>query len=237
MSKVDLQACYILHAKPYRDTSSLLEVFSREYGRVGLVARGARSSKSRLQGLLQPFTPLLISWSGKGELHSLTHAEQSHRAYQLKADNLMIGFYLNELILQFLHRGDPHPSLFDRYQQALSELAQKEHVEPLLRLFERDLLQETGYGLILDCDVETGDAIQPDQRYAYYPDKGPVMMSIPDENIMQVHGKTLLGLNENIISDQAILPEAKRLMRYLISWHMDGKPLKTRELFKQHLST
>ena len=234
MSKVELQACFILHSKPYRDTSNLLEVFSHEYGRIGLVARGARSSKSKLQGLLQPFVPLLISWTGQGELQTLTHAEQSGRAYHLKADNLMIGFYLNELVIQFLHRGDPHPELYQRYEAAINGLEEGEQVEPLLRVFERDLLQETGYGLITDCDVDTGEPIEPDMLYAYYPGKGPIKSGVADENLMQVSGSTLLGLSEDSIRDMSILPEAKRLMRYLISWHMGGKPLKTRELFKQH---
>ena len=235
MSKVDLQACYVLHARAYRDTSNLLDVFTQEYGRVGLVARGARSSKSRLQGLLQPFTPLLISWTGMGELHTLTHAEQEHRAHHLKAGNLMTGFYINELVINFLHKGDPHPQLYQRYTMALAELERTEHIEPVLRLFERDLLQETGYGLIFDCDVETGESIEPGKLYNYHPDKGPVRATLPDETLLQIRGKTLLELSKDIITDATILPEAKRLMRYLINWYMGGKPLKTRELFKQYL--
>lgn len=236
MSKVELQPCYILHAKPYRDTSSLLEIFSRDHGRQSLVARGVRSTKSKLQGVLQPFVPLLISWSGRGELHTLTQAEQSGRAFHLKADNLMIGFYLNELVIQFMHRGDPHSNVFARYQQTLAALDSECDAEPLLRLFERDLLEQTGYGLILDCDVESGEPVDTDKLYAYYPDRGPVEHGIVDENLLKIQGKTLLALAGASIEDKTILPEAKRLMRYLISWRMGGKPLKTRELFKHHLS-
>lgn len=235
MSKVELQPCYILHSRPYRDTSSLLDVFTYEYGRIGLVARGARAGKSRLQGILQPFTPLLISWSGKGELYTLTHAEQETRTHHLKAGNLMTGFYINELVLNFLHRDDPHPQLYQRYHLTINELENSDHVEPLLRMFERDLLQETGYGLIFDCDVDSGEPIEADKLYTYQPDKGPVMAIAPDESQMQIRGKTLLALNKEKITDTAILPEAKRLMRYLITWYMGGKPLKTRELFKQYL--
>lgn len=235
MSKIHLQPGYILHARPYRDTSNLLDVFTEDYGRVGLVARGVRTSKSRLQGLLQPFSPLLLSWVGLGELHTLTHAETNKRAHHLKAGNLMTGFYINELILNFLHRDDPHPRLFFRYQETLADLENSEHVEPFLRLFERDLLQEAGYGLIFDCDVESGEAIEPDRFYTYYPGKGPVMAVSPDEELMQIRGSTLLALNKSKITDASILPDAKRLMRYLINWHMGGKPLKTRELFKQFL--
>lgn len=233
--KVDLQASFILHTRPYRDTSNLLDVFTKEYGRIGLVARGARSSKSRLQGLLQPFTPLLISWSGRGELYTLTQAEQEQRAYHLKAGNLMTGFYINELVLNFLHRDDPHPQLFQRYLSTVTELERSEHVEPVLRLFERDLLQESGYGLIFDCDVESGDSIDPDKMYTYHPDKGPVMSAVSDEMLLQIKGRTLIELSKDRITDATILPEAKRLMRYLINWQMGGKPLKTRELFKQYL--
>ena len=236
MSKVELQPCYVLHAKPYRDTSSLLEVFSHDHGRQSLVARGVRSTKSKLQGILQPFVPLLISWSGRGELHTLTHAEQAGRAFHLKGNNLMIGFYLNELLIHFMHRGDPHDSVFQRYQQTLSALDNQVNTEPLLRLFERDLLEHSGYGLILDCDVESGEYIDADKLYAYYPDKGPVEHGIDDENLMQVHGKTLLALASDTLDDESILPEAKRLMRYLIAWYMGGKPLKSRDLFQQQLS-
>ncbi|MGD8484112.1 MAG: DNA repair protein RecO [Thioalkalispiraceae bacterium] len=235
MSKVELQHGYVLHARPYRDTSSLLEIFSRDYGRQSLVARGVRTSKSKLQGILQPFVPLLISWSGRGELHTLTHAEQSGRAFHLKANNLMIGFYLNELLIQFMHKDDPHADLFQRYQETLAALDAENDAEPLLRLFERDLLEQTGYGLILDCDVESGEALEADKLYAYYPERGPVAHTLPDENLLQVHGKTLMSLAGQRIEDKTVLPEAKRLMRYLIAWHMGGKPLKTRELFKQQL--
>lgn len=234
MAKVELQSCFILHSKPYRDTSNLLEVFSHEYGRVGLVARGARSNRSRMNGILQPFIPLLASWSGQGELQTLTHAEQDKRAYHLKADNLMIGFYLNELIIQFLHRDDPHPEIYQSYQSVLAELESGDGVERSLRMFERDLLQEIGYGLILEHDADSGAAIEADKLYTYYPAKGPVISQKTDNSLLQIHGSTLLGLATGNISDTAILPEAKRLMRYLITWQMGGKPLKTRELFKQH---
>ena len=236
MSKVELQSCYVLHAKPYRDTSSLLEVFSREHGRQSLVARGARSLKSKLQGVLQPFVPLLISWTGRGELHTLTHAEQIGRSFHLKSDNLMVGFYLNELMIQFMHRDDPHSHIFARYEQTLSELDRACNVEPLLRLFERDLLDETGYGLILDCEVNTGHKIESDKWYVYYPERGPIEWQVKDENLIKIQGKTLLALSGKSVEDETILPEAKQLMRYLISWHMGGKPLKTRALFKQYLT-
>ena len=235
MPKVDLQACYILHSKPYRDTSNLLDVFSYDYGRIGLVARGARSARSRIQGLLQPFSPLLISWTGSGELYTLTHVEQVQKAYHLKAGNLMTGFYINELVMNFLHRDDPHPQLYERYQLTIAELEKNRYVEPVLRLFERDLLQETGYGLLFDCDAETGKPVEEDKLYTYQPDKGPVISYVPDASELQIQGRTLLALNQDKITDPSILPEAKRLMRYLVSWYMGGKPLKTREMFKQYL--
>ena len=235
MPKVDLQACYILHSKPYRDTSNLLDVFSYEYGRIGLVARGARSSRSRMQGLLQPFSPLLISWTGSGELYTLTHVEQVQKAYHLKAGNLMTGFYINELVMNFLHRDDPHPHLYEHYQLTIAGLEKNMHIEPVLRLFERDLLQETGYGLLFDYDAETGEPVEEDKLYTYQPDKGPVISNAPDASELQIQGKTLLALNQDKITDPSILPEAKRLMRYLVNWYMGGKPLKTREMFKQYL--
>ena len=152
-----LQRAYVLHHHPYRDSSALVEIFSEHHGRVGLVARGVRGRRNPRQALLQPFTPLLLSWSGRGELMTLVDVEAEAPNAMLQGMVLMSGFYVNELLLRLLRRHDPHPQLFLYYDQLLQRLARLEGDNPpelaiALRLFEKVLLDEIGYGLVLACD-------------------------------------------------------------------------------------
>lgn len=230
--KVSLEPAYILHTRPYRDTSLLLDVFSRVHGRLGAVAKGARQAKSKFQGLLQPFTVLLLSWSGRGELMTLTDAEPQLPATKLNGPQLMAGFYLNELLIRLLQRHDPHQTLFDVYHETLCLLAGNEQAEPALRRFEAYLLQETGYGLILDHDVQTGEAIQSDARYCYHLEHGPVKLTDADEQTqgIVVHGQTLLAIRDETLVEALHLKQAKQLMRAIIAHQLGGKPLHSREL-------
>lgn len=234
--RVTLQSAYVLHTRPYRDTSLLVEIFTHDYGRIGLVARGVRSSKSRYASLLQPFNPLLISWSGQGELPTLSGAETAGMAPQLNGDLLLSGFYLNELLMRLLQRGDAHPRLFEVYITSLASLAERNEQEPILRQFEHRLLQETGYGLILDHDVLSGESIDPEGSYQYLPDRGPVLASEQDNNGIDVHGQTLLAIARDDYSHSRVRQEAKRLMRAVLAVHLGDRPLKSRELFQQQRS-
>ena len=139
----------------------LLEIFSEAHGRVGLVARGVRSAKSRQRGDLQPFRPLRLSWSGRGELGTLTGVEADGVAPPLQGPGLYSAFYVNELLVRLLARQDPHPPLYALYRDSLERLARCTDIEPVLRIFEKRLLEEIGYGLLLDCEVEHGDAGAP----------------------------------------------------------------------------
>ena len=189
-NRVALQPGYVLHHWPYRDTSLLVEVLTRDHGRIGLVARGAKRSKSRLYGMLQPFIPLIVSWTGNGDLGTLTAVEPQGSVMWLSGRAMMNGFYINELMLRLLHRHDPHPHLFDEYtgvlqrlsaitEGAISKLPEDMQSETsfreqwALRIFEKNLLRELGYGLVLDHDVMTGQPIIKDEYYDYYFDKGP----------------------------------------------------------------
>lgn len=230
--RVSLQLAYVLHQRPYRDTSQLVEILSREHGRIGLVARGVRSGKSRYAGQLQPFTPLLLSWSGQGELHTLTGAEPAGVATTLEYQSLLSGFYLNELLMRLLQRGDAHPFLFDAYVAAISALAAGEQ-EIALRRFERTLLQEIGYGLILDTDVADGEPIQADSQYCYHPDQGPTRTLADDETGVRVSGRTLQAIASDHYPDDQTRQEAKQLMRAALAVHLGDRPLKSRELYRQ----
>ncbi len=242
-----LQASYILHSRPYRNTSKLLEIFSREQGRRVLVARGARKANSRLQGQLLPFVPLLLSWHGGGEVQTLTAAEAGAQLVSLAGKKLLTAFYLNELLLRLLAKGDPHPALYDAYAQTLQGLSgpsgPSHNEEASLRTFECFLLQELGYGLVLDHEVSSGEVLQADQLYCYQPEQGPLALDSERncENGLPVHGCTLLALqhgNLYVADAQAdnhdlIFREAKGLMRMNLARHLGGKPLKSRELYRQ----
>lgn len=231
--RVQLQAGCVLHHRPYRNTSRLLEVFTRDFGRLGLVARGVRRGRAASAALLQPFAPLLLSWSGRGELCSLTGVEAGGRVHPLRGRRLICGFYMNEMLLRLLHRGDPHPQLFDAYSAALSGLETAHNIESVLRRFERDLLQEVGYGMSLECEAESGEPIDPDSLYIYRPDAGPVRKSPQHGDEPAVHGQTLLEIAADRLSEGRSMREAKALMRGVMDYHLGGKPLHTRSLYWQ----
>ncbi|MBI3772680.1 MAG: DNA repair protein RecO [Gammaproteobacteria bacterium] len=229
---------YILHRRPYRDTSHILDVFTEEHGRLGLVARGGRGRRE-WQGLLQPFVPLLLSWSGRGELATLTAIESAGAAHSLAGTPLLCGFYLNELLLRLLQRFDPHAQLFNVYATTLSVLARVNEnpgeIEWGLRIFERDLLQELGYGLVLDHDVETGDPIQETETYRYVLGHGPVWCEsdlVEHAADAMLHGHSLLALHQGQCHDPGSLREVKRLMRAAIDQQLAGRPLHSRRLLR-----
>ncbi|NOX43203.1 MAG: DNA repair protein RecO [Gammaproteobacteria bacterium] len=245
-NNVELAPCYVLHQKAYRDTSALLEVFSRQYGRIGLVARGIKSSKSKIKGLLQPFVPLLLSWGGKGDLQTLKTAEANGLAMTLPHRWVMSGFYLNELLIRLTIRHDPHADLYGQYECTLKLLCHLAHCEQkdevqsehqrTLRLFEKHLLADLGYGLMLDHDAESDIPIEKEEYYQYYPEKGPVL--ITDRNAkstnggVSVKGASLLSLAQDKLDDAESLQEIKRLMRAVLSCYLGTKPLYSREMFR-----
>jgi len=185
--KVVLQPAYVLHQRAYRDTSALLELFSPEYGRVGVIAKGVRSAKSRWRGVLQPFQPLLVSWNKRGELGTLTAAEAKGPALTISPGLIASGFYLNEMLMRLLDRDEGQLELFGWYDETLrgldnisSEISSGTHsklveLEILLRLFEVRLLSALGYDLVLDQEAGTGSPLQAEQFYIYQLEHGPVM--------------------------------------------------------------
>ena len=229
--RVLLQPAFILHRRPYRDTSLLLEAFSRECGRLGLVARGAVAPRSRLKGLLQPFTPLLLSWSGAGELVTLTAAEEAGPPVPLPPGQVPSGLYVNELLVRLLLRHDPHPELFTAYGTVLAELATAPTVESALRRFEKRLLEELGYGLTLDREASSGALIVAEENYCYVLNRGPLVASQTQDGI-PISGWGLLALRDESFTDPAVLKEVKRLTRAALAEQLQGRALKTRELYR-----
>jgi len=226
--RVSLEPGYILHSRPYRESSLLLEALSREHGRAGLIARGARGARSKWKNMLQPFRPLLLSWNQRGELGTLVAADQVASLPALTGEALFCGLYANELIMRFLQRSDPHAGLFDHYSDLLAELASGDPPQPLLRLYELRLLQAAGFGLQLDHEHGSSNGIAAEAWYEYVPESGPQRRR--DQSAEWVSGAALLALKSGRIDDR-YLPELKMLMRRLIRFYLGDKPLKSQSLF------
>ncbi len=230
--RVNQEAAFVLHATHYRETSLLLEIFSRHHGRIGLVARGARRPKSGLRATLSPFIPLVINWSGKGELATLSGAEADANALNLVGEALFCGLYMNELLVRVLHRHDPHELIYDRYVSSLLRLQGTGDVSETLRIFEKHLLQQLGYGLVLEHDVAGNLPIAAEVVYDYLPEHGPVVANVTEVIGVRVHGATLLALAAECITDPGQLQESKQLMRACLAPHLGDRPLHSRKLFR-----
>jgi len=228
-SRIDGQPAFLLHHRPFRDTSLLLDVFSREHGKLALVARGARSQKSRLKGLLRPFLPLRLSWVIRSDLGTLTGAELDGRPITLSGDALLSGYYLNELILNFLHRHDAQPDVFDAYAETIANLAGARDPAPTLRVFEIELLRLLGYALNLEHEANTGQPIDTERYYEFRPDQGAVAVS-RDSGAQVFSGSELTAIRNARFDEPAALGAASRLLRTVIAYHLGDKELKSRKV-------
>lgn len=233
--RIPLHPCFILHTRPYRETSLLVEVFSRDHGRATLVARGARRQKNKSRPHYQPLQPLQVSWSARGELGTLGAVEPAGPVMEYSRTALLAAFYLNELIMRLLHRHEAHPDLYDAYARALTGLSSTPGHEATLRVFEKKLLESIGYGLILTHVPATRAPVLAASNYQYLPGRGPVEGERVGESGLPVSGRTLLALACEQLDDSCSLQEAKSLMRFLLAPHLDGKPLASRELFQSFL--
>ncbi len=231
------EPAFVLHSYPFRETSLILDVFSRSNGRLAIIARGARRPRSALRGLLMNFQPLLLSWFGKGEVRTLHSAEWQGGQPYLQDTALMCGFYLNELLLNLLARDDPHEKLFDYYRATLQRLAQESDHAATLRYFEKHLLQELGYALVLEREAGSGKPVQAEVCYRYVVERGPLpKISGQDDGDARagfpVLGKTLLDMAADDYADPTTAQQSKQLMRGLLNHQLGGKILHTRELIK-----
>jgi len=247
-SRVLLQPAYVLHQRAYRDTSAILELFTPEQGRVGVIAKGVRGKKPRWRGLLQNFQPLLVSFNQRGELGLLTDAEAQGSALHINPPLIASGFYLNEILLRLLQRHDAQLELFGWYDTALRELAtlvagdEQVELEIILRRFEIRLLTVLGYGLVLDYDVHNAIPVQAGQEYIYFPEQGPVLLiediekSAENNEVhagIKISGDTLLALQKNDLSATPVRRQAKQLLRAMLRHYLGPKPLQSRQLLQQ----
>jgi DNA repair protein RecO (recombination protein O) len=230
--KIQDEPAFVLHSHPFRETSLILDVFSRSHGRLAIVARGARRPRSSLRGLLLGFQPLLLSWFGKGEVRTLHSAEWQGGQPYLQGTALMCGFYLNELLVNLLARDDPHERLFDYYRATLQRLADQTDHAATLRSFEKNLLQELGYALVLEREAGSDKAVRPELCYRYAVERGVLPDEGAESSGIPVLGKTLLDMANDDYADPATAQQSKQLMRMLLNHQLGGKPLHTRELIK-----
>lgn len=231
-----MHPCYVLHQRPYRETSLLIEVLSRDHGRLTLIAKGARRQRSPQRPLLQPLRRLNLAWTLRSELGTLTQAEAADAVPAMSADGILSAFYLNELLMRLLHRHEPHPDLFSAYASILAALSEPAGAEAALRVFEKRLLLGLGYGLVLDHDVESGAALVSESHYFYDLERGPTKTPRPGAQTIPISGVTLNALNRECLEGELQLSEAKKLMRTVLGLHLGAKPLSSRELYRKFIS-
>jgi DNA repair protein RecO (recombination protein O) len=242
--RAENEAGFVLHTYPYKETSLIVEAFTRSFGRVSLLARGARRPRSALRGILLSFNPLRLSWSGGGSseasLGTLLNAEWSggwsDQLRPLAGQGLMCGFYVNELLLRLLPRDDPHEALFDHYLRSLNELSGGAGQAPVLRAFEKRLLAELGYAPLLDHDASSRP-IEAERMYVYEPERGPIELRNPvrgsPSGDLVVSGRTLLDLARDDYDRAETRDEARALMRALIGERLHGQVLHTRAVLME----
>lgn len=230
--EVLLEQGFVLHRRPYRNTSQLLDCITPGHGRVALIAQASRRSQSRERALLQPFLPLRLSWIRRRELGRLTHAEPDSNAFTVVGDGLLAGFYANELILRLLPRDDANAAVFDCYAKLLAELARNVHVPRSLRVFELDLLSALGYALELNCDVTTGEPLQPERHYVFEIESGPRRVD-GAAGAQHYSGRDLIALGTRTLADRDSLRAAKRLLRIALNTYLGDRPLNTRSVMME----
>jgi DNA repair protein RecO (recombination protein O) len=227
--RIASQPGFVLHSYPYKETSLIVDLFSRDHGRVALVAKGAKRPHSRLRGVLQTFQPLSVSWSGKSEVRTLTGAEWVGGMLPLEKSALLCGFYLNELLVRLLAREDPHPLLFDQYVATLNQLAHDEPAPVVLRKFELALLKESGVAADITVSARSGDPVHPELAYVVDPESGAREAGSHEEAPV-VAGKTLLDMDRGDYADPQTQQESKMVLRHLLAHHLNGAPIATRQI-------
>lgn len=232
--KVSQEPGFVLHSYNYRESSQIVEVFTRNHGRLGLIAKGARRWKKKgTRTYLRPFQEFSLSWTGRGDVATLTLAEEDGPIRSYNKDSLYCGFYVNELMMRLLYRHDPHEQLFEYYRGCLADLASGKNLESVLRLFEKRMLLEIGYGLNLETDIDNGASVEPGKQYSYLPNMGPSGNTSQADGLDQcrVSGKSLLAFKNEVLEDPEVLAELKHLMRKLIDHRLNYKPLVSRNIF------
>lgn len=231
-SRIASQPGFLLHSRPFRDSSQLVEIFSRDHGRIGLVARGVRSARSRYRGVLRPFAPLELSWTIAGDLGTLTGAESAGRLPDLAGDALMAGFYVNELVLKLTHRHDAQPDVYAAYEAAVTGLASRPDVELTLRRFELRLLRAIGYGLDLEHDMVTGLPVEDGAWYRVRAAEGVARVAADGPHASLFSGAELRDIAAERLQDPALLKRARRILQAALEHCLEGRELSSRRVMR-----
>ncbi|MDE0661236.1 MAG: recombination protein O N-terminal domain-containing protein [Gammaproteobacteria bacterium] len=253
------QPAYVLHRRAYRESSALVELLTRDFGLVGAVMRGVKRSPRSARDL-EPFGQIAVSWRGRGQLVTLLRTETVVRR-NLSGDALFAGLYVNELLVKTLGREEPVSSLFGSYDAAIASLAQARSstfepasrsrspndgeerrgfaLEPILRTFERRLLDELGYGIAFDVDLANGRPIEPSRWYRVVDGEGFREVDGQDASTCVLDGSQIAAINAGDYTDRAVLQGAKQVLRRAIAVRLGGRPLATRRLFAaaRHLTS
>lgn len=232
--KIVLENAFVLHARPYRETSLLLDFFTKSFGRISAIAKGARSAKSTKKSILQPFRSISISTVGRTDLKTLTDVELTKASVQLTGDRLFSAMYINELLYHALPKYDPHAQLFMRYQALIQQLScVSVEIEPVLRQFEMQLLSELGYAISLSKDAHSGENILSESHYLFTPGHGFTQTTITgkSKNPFLFLGAHLLSLDQNELLEIEVLKSAKRLMRLALAELLGEKAINSKKLF------
>ena len=231
--KIDYTPCFILHRRNFSESSFILEIFSRDYGRINLIAKGAKKNKKYRGTNFDLYQKYNISWISKSELGILTGIDIVRSKTYFIAEKAITAFYINEIILKLLHKDEPHVELFDIYELTLRKLFSNENEKIILRYFEKQLLESLGYGISFDHDIKTGLSIMPTREYYYKIDSGPSSdVSLSGEG-MKISGKTLFELNNETLSDNENINEAKNLLSMILKKHIN-QPLESKKLYKSY---
>jgi DNA repair protein RecO (recombination protein O) len=230
-ARIEQQPAFVLHSYPWRETSLIVDVLTRDHGRVALVARGAKRPTSQFRGLLAAFSPIAVSWSGRAEIKTLIRAEWVGGLTPLRGDELLSAFYLNELLVRLLARGDPHEELFFSYARVLRDLSlDRARREQALRGFELDLLREIGVAPSFE-HCGDGSPIESEAWYRVDPEHGVHGISEPHAGTPYcVRGRTMQALAQRDLAAVAETAEARALLRQLIGYHLRGRPLNTHRI-------
>ncbi len=229
--EVLLEEGFVLHHRPYRNSSLIVDCLTAGYGRQALVAQGARRSETRQRSLLEPFRRVRLSWVRRGEMGRLTGIEAAAPAAALGGEGVLAGFYLNELMLRLVPRGDQNEAILSCYSSCLDRLAGSRQAARALRLFELDLLEALGFGIDLERDCRSGEPIEPDRLYIFE-HEGGLTASDASVTMEQYSGRHLISLREHALDDGESLRAARQLLGGILRNHLGDRPLRTRAVLR-----
>jgi len=230
---IEGEPAYLIHQRPYSETSQIINLFSRHYGRVDAIAKGSKRPKSKFKSFLQPFSPILVSWSGRSQLKTLRSVDiSSGKQSNVSRKHLMSAFYLNELILSFLTTADPYPDLFDAYSLAINNLSNADSSEIILREFEIQLLTEIGYAINFQTEAMSSKKIEPNLSYRFIAEEGFISSVTSSPRDTLIKGSVIQSIDQKDFSQPQTMRAAKRIIRESVKYHLSGKELNTKKVVK-----